>query len=441
MLYKRIVFFLFCLSGIYLVGCQKDKDLVFEESANVRSAKLMEKMRTTIQASEHGWVAYMFTTRNNGYTFYFDFINGHRVNMYGDFNDETLYEKKESSYSLKNVGIPSIIFDTYNHLHILADPDNSINGGSRGDGMYTDFEFGILELHDDEIVLEGVFNNNKMVLRKASAAEKAVFEEGTFKTFKQSVEDFTVTNPFLYMTEEGSADPVTFNLNLSERSITFSYYDEEGTVNESKMGIALGIDNILLEKPFELGDASLSEINLREDVMEGIDKNGGRFNIRKDSNPLESLFERLETQRYNFFQLKKNNQIGAFGELYNRVFDRVLDGGREILHAEFKIKSADTLTLDYRYVSSKEYSAFKDYRIVFADDNTVQFEDLPAGGSSGSYSNYSSFVTRAEEMHEFLISNTFELDYYTDIINGTIQTLARFKSIENPDHFILFNIE
>src|SRR5699024_604199 len=107
----------------------------------------------------------------------------------------------------------------------LADPDNSINGGSRGDGMYTDFEFGILELHDDEIVLEGVFNNNKMVLRKASAAEKAVFEEGTFKTFKQSVEDFTVTNPFLYMTEEGSADPVTFNLNLSERSITFSYYD------------------------------------------------------------------------------------------------------------------------------------------------------------------------------------------------------------------------
>ena len=91
----------------------------------------------------YGWNAVIYPGGGGSYGFYFKFDDKNRVTMYSDFSDASAAKPKESSYRLKAMQTPSLIFDTYSYLHVLADPDRSVNNGELGEGLLSDFEFSI----------------------------------------------------------------------------------------------------------------------------------------------------------------------------------------------------------------------------------------------------------------------------------------------------------
>lgn len=176
---KKSIIYLFFLASA-LISCENKDDTLFEETADARlNAALASYEKQLIEAPD-GWNAVIYPGGGGSYGFYLKFDDKNRVVMYSDFSEESAGTAKESSYRLKAMQTPALIFDTYSYLHVLSDPDPDVNGGDVGEGFKSDFEFSIFpdSVKTDVITLVGRKNQSKLVLRKATAAQAAAYTSG-----------------------------------------------------------------------------------------------------------------------------------------------------------------------------------------------------------------------------------------------------------------------
>ena len=138
---------------ILLFSCKRETDPVFKQSPDERINEALQKYQSTLTGATNGWNASLVTSIGITFSFYFRFNDSNRVFMYSDFDSTTAGVIKESSYRLKALQQPSLLFDTYSYIHMLADPDAAVNGGFYGLGLASDFEFSIDSVTDDRIVL------------------------------------------------------------------------------------------------------------------------------------------------------------------------------------------------------------------------------------------------------------------------------------------------
>jgi|RhiMetdeSRZDD1v2_1073273.scaffolds.fasta_scaffold32770_2 uncharacterized protein DUF4302 len=168
---KKIVLY-YLLAITFVASCRRDDDHVFDKSPDERINETLKAYQAAISGSTYGWNATLTTGSGSSFRFYFNFNDSNRVLMYSDFDSSTASAIKESSYRLKALQQPALIFDTYSYIHVLSDPDASVNGGSYGEGLKSDFEFRIDTVTTDSISLTGRFNGSKMVLRKAAQGDR-----------------------------------------------------------------------------------------------------------------------------------------------------------------------------------------------------------------------------------------------------------------------------
>jgi hypothetical protein len=166
----------FLLAVTMVASCRRDDDHIFDKSPDDRINETLKTYQSALTSSATGWNADLVTGNGGHYRFYFLFNDSNRVQMYGDFDSSTASSIKESSYRLKALQQPSLIFDTYSHLHILADPDASVNGGFYGTGLKSDFEFRIDTVTADSIKLTGRMNGSTLRLKKATSQDRAVWD-------------------------------------------------------------------------------------------------------------------------------------------------------------------------------------------------------------------------------------------------------------------------
>jgi len=169
---KYIIYLLILTTSI---ACHKDKG-AFDKDVDDRINEQLSNYQSLITGSANGWTATLITKLGYTYSFYFRFNESNRVFMYSDFDTTTAGVGKESSYRLKSLQQPCLLFDTYSYVHMLADPDASVNGGYYGGGLLSDFEFSIDTCTTDSIRLTGRFNGSTAILRKASASDRAAWE-------------------------------------------------------------------------------------------------------------------------------------------------------------------------------------------------------------------------------------------------------------------------
>lgn len=176
---KKSILYLLFLSA-FLASCDNKDDSLFEETADTRLNAALASYEKQLIEAPYGWNAVIYPGGGGSYGFHFKFDEKNRVTMYSDFSDETAAKSKESSYRLKAVQTPVLIFDTYSYLHILSDPDEGVNGGERGDGLLSDFEFSIFpdSVKTESITLVGRKNNSRLVLTKATQAQVASYAAG-----------------------------------------------------------------------------------------------------------------------------------------------------------------------------------------------------------------------------------------------------------------------
>ncbi|KQS33433.1 DUF4302 domain-containing protein [Dyadobacter sp. Leaf189] len=176
---KKIVLYLLVASA-GLFSCENSDDTLFEESADTRLNAALASYQKKLVEAPYGWNAVIYLAGGGSYGFYFKFNDQNRVVMYSDFSAASAATAKESSYRLKAMQTPSLIFDTYSYLHVLADPDEEVNGGTRGEGLQSDFEFSIFpdSLGEDRVAFVGRKNQSRLVLTKATQAQAAAFTNG-----------------------------------------------------------------------------------------------------------------------------------------------------------------------------------------------------------------------------------------------------------------------
>lgn len=177
---KSILYFLLFIPGMF--ACQNNDDSVFEQSADARLSAALASYEKQLTEAPYGWNAIIYPDSGEGgsYGFYFKFDGKNRVVMYSDFTETSAKQSKESSYRLDAFQTPVLIFDTYSYLHVLADPNEEVNNGSRGAGLLSDFEFSIYpdSVKTDRIALIGRKNQSRLVLTKATQAQATAYSNG-----------------------------------------------------------------------------------------------------------------------------------------------------------------------------------------------------------------------------------------------------------------------
>lgn len=248
----RISFIYLFLLIATVSSCRKDDDHIFSETADERLSKKLTAYQEQLDGAAYGWKLLVEPAGGGAYGFYVKFNNQNRVQMVSDFDSVSSVNLKESSYRLKALQQPSIIFDTYSYLHLLSDPDPDVNNGVWGGGLLSDFEFFFNDSSGvDTIRLTGRVNGSKAILVKATQQEEEGYTTGAFnvnlfknifKRILQYFKEFTI-----------GGQSYDLNINLDTRIAIITWIDDQGNVNSFSTKIYFGLNGIEFAQPFLAG--------------------------------------------------------------------------------------------------------------------------------------------------------------------------------------------
>ena len=223
---KNSIFLYFIIALAALASCKKDKT-VFSETADERVGKVLAAYQDTLAHAPNGWKGFIFPGGLNGgvVAFYFKFNNANRVEMFSDFDSVSNVTVLQSSYRLKALQQPALIFDTYSYVSVLSDPDAAANGGSYGSGLTSDFEFAIDTIKGDTIMLTGRLHSTKAYLVKASQQEM-----NDYYNKKHTNRAFNNINKHLVYFKRVTFGGVTYEVvpNFDNRTVIITWVDGNG---------------------------------------------------------------------------------------------------------------------------------------------------------------------------------------------------------------------
>ena len=217
---------LYLLLLLTFAACKKEDDPLFDKSPDERLNETLNKYQQALTGAPYGWKGLIFPAGvpNGVFSFYFHFNDSNRVAMFSDFDASSFVTYKESSYRLKALQQPSLLFDTYSYVHVLSDPDAAVNGGVYGKGLYSDFEFALDDISGDTIHLTGRFNRSKALLIKATQEE----QQGYLSLKRnRAFENLTQFLTYFKRITVGSKQ-YEIRVNLFAHLITFIWVDEQG---------------------------------------------------------------------------------------------------------------------------------------------------------------------------------------------------------------------
>ncbi len=246
------------LAGIF--SCKKvDNDSVFNQTADQRLTAALAAYEAKLVGATDGWKGALTTNTGGIYTFYFKFNNANRVQMLSSFDSTSAVTLKESSYRVKALQQPSLIFDTYSYIHVLSDPNNAISGGSGNVGLISDFEFYFEDTAStaDKISLVGRFNGSSLVLTRATPAEATAFSTGQLAAGLQLNKIHTYFQRIV-INGTDSAD-----VHIDATKVTIAGMDATGNLLDAskKASYFLTLSGVGLTKAIPVGTKTMTEIS------------------------------------------------------------------------------------------------------------------------------------------------------------------------------------
>lgn len=228
---KILTYLLLGACACALTACDLKEDRAYDESPDSRLQKVLGEYRQALISAPNGWIFSINTGISGGYQLYMSFNDRERVVMLCDMDaSHTLAPASsstpsESSFQLKALQMPSLIFDTYNYLHFMADPQGTTsNGGVNGIGLKSDFEFDIHRFDSGVFTLRGTYNKCTAYLRRATPEEAAAAMKGMLKTVFDNLAAYnpTAKAPFVLIGDTSVA------LATTGRTTTFTWKDADG---------------------------------------------------------------------------------------------------------------------------------------------------------------------------------------------------------------------
>ncbi|MEO6328473.1 MAG: DUF4302 domain-containing protein [Ginsengibacter sp.] len=252
---KKVLIEILIVAAV-LSSCKKEDQSVFDKSPDDRINEKLAAYQAQLSGAQNGWKGFIKpdSGKGPGYSFYFKFNTTNRVVMLSDFDSSSAAAPKESSYRLKALQQPSLIFDTYSYLHVLSDPDETVNGGSRGGGLLSDFEFYFDSTTADTLKLVGRFNGSKLVLVSASKAEADAYNSGALAAG-------TLINKILTYFKRLTIGTQLYDIRIYPvtRQVIFDWVDGAGAAHTFTTNYFFTIAGISLTNPLQTGTQTIKE--------------------------------------------------------------------------------------------------------------------------------------------------------------------------------------
>lgn len=280
---KNKLIYLFA-AVLMLTACDLKEDHTFDISPDERLGAILDEYNNALVSSPNGWILSL-DTNAGGYQLYMNFNDQGRVMMLSDqeatFANATgsATTPKESSYIVRGLQMPSLLFDTYNYLHMLCDPAGSENGGSNGTGLGTDFEFDIVSYSGGVFTLHGIFNKRYAYLRQATADEAQAIMAGGLKAVHNKLNDYigVMAAPVVQIGDKG------VQVTTNGRNFTMTYVTEEGGMVDKTVSCYMDmssiadsdqpISNIKFINPIVIDDVTITGMKWNGEALETVSEN------------------------------------------------------------------------------------------------------------------------------------------------------------------------
>jgi hypothetical protein len=199
--------------AILFAACDRSYEPVFGEDPDDRLRESLRQYDATLQEAPFGWKAVLETGAGVNYFYYFNFHDNGTVTMVSDFNTTTAGVAGSGTWKLKGLQRPTLSFDTYSYIHLPADPDGNVNGGTNGQGLVSDFEFAFARTTNDTLYLDGIQHGAHITFVKATGPEATALQQGVMQNMLQ----YMLTSTGLRIPVDGNT--VTLAFDLATRSM------------------------------------------------------------------------------------------------------------------------------------------------------------------------------------------------------------------------------
>lgn len=477
---KRIINCLICAASVLLLhACDLKEDRAFRETPDERLGKVLAEYSEALVSAPNGWLLTIDTKKAGGFQLYMSFNDRERVVMLCDIDatysvgTATSTVPCESSYQLKALQMPSLIFDTYNYLHLMADPQDWGHGGGNGQGLGSDFEFDILNFDSGVFSLRGCYNKCRATLRQATPEEAEAVLNGSLKTVYDRIEAYNESAAYPVVEIDGMKAAVT----LTGRSATFRWTDVEGAQQEVAAGTCMELTGAEGEAPAirllttaEVLGKSIARLMWNGEGYNAVDAAGNIYTGYDNEEPIIPLVlgddELYSTMTFTTPAEFAGTVSQAYLETYyNPARELYTAWGKKIT----KIKCLFTTNADNRKVfrvyaysqtppATTEYQAGWDIDYVVNEDGTYTFSNREAGGNSGNITNarnygqkmrgmldifskvtYSSYVYTNSTTFDIVVGSvephTFRLEWMKSATPGLEGQLGAFVDVDNPQMY------
>lgn len=249
---KKYLLYIFFFT-VALSACKKNETEPIIGDVDVRLSEALTQYQKILTSAEFGWKGYLLTDSKVPATFLFNFTDKNRITMAADY----LTTPNESSYRLKSLQRPTLLFDSYSTLHLLSDPTPSVAGGSVAEGYSSDFEYAFLSANADTIRLEGTFNKSQLILIKSkSAAESG----NVFASVTNISSVASKLKTYFKRSTIGGVD-CEVKLDGADQVFALSYLNEANNLQTVSSNFYVEGTTIVLYNPLKIGTATVKQVS------------------------------------------------------------------------------------------------------------------------------------------------------------------------------------
>ena len=377
---KNILYILFFISFVF-TGCVKDQDDIFDLPSAQRAEQLNKDCKATLVAAPNGWVMeYYPSTQYYGGSFIYMTFTQDSVRM----TDEAKLDLTPVSfYSLKLDNGPVLSFDTYNEvIHKYADP------GQDGIGYGGDYEFIIVSVSPDVIMLTGKKGFDKIVMRPLAQG----------KTFAQYLDEVKSMDSYLNMNPQWRLIDGNDTLYISgDDKRHFMTSVDPAFVNDVVANAALPTqDGIIFNPALELNGKSYSIFKFSDDKTSLISTDSKLTGKIVGETPQENFLTMMAKGKTWNMLSGEGNMSDKVREFYTLLENGCSDKGRKLSNVGFSFKDNNyLLRIGSKKGSTEAKGEF--YYDVTSGDNTVSYKYLDKSDTNGAnylktFSGFNEFV-------------------------------------------------
>lgn len=447
---KKVILFISILSVIFLTNCKKESFVAkFDELPQERLSEQMKLVRDILTQADNGWIGLLPTGSGGGYSFYMTFDTAQFVNMYADLTDESAATFAQSRYRVKADMGADLVFDTYNYITLLNDPDPGAFGGVIRDGFKSDLDFIYDHSSEDSIVFLGKRYRQPLIMVKATAAQAGIYKDGGLLTKMNGFKEFFEQNSNAYVELDGgiktAVEPNSTNSLENGKRVTLTALMDDGSVKSTVAKFAYTIDQMaILDSGATINGVNFTSFKWKDaNTLAAITASGKEYILKNNPTPILPLFRLWGSKYSGMYSDYKEFYPGTSAsgkEILNYYHDN-LDNHNRLIGFSFNYGYIDLVwdAINKRlkfvgFCSQNGGQSGWETEIVYnytVDEDGV-YEFTLKSAASGGY--VKEIMTK---LNDFILNNKISFDYYID--NGHVY--SQMKSLDDPTTTMSFELE